>query len=71
MLVTSAERVYVHSTPAGWDDLIDTCQTVAAPGRVVLVMAQVLGHRRIQGRLEHVPSQLIEQHIGADQRQSR
>jgi hypothetical protein len=38
-----------------------------AAGRVVLVIAQVLGHLRVQCSLEHVLGQLVEQPVRADQ----
>jgi len=39
----------------------------APPHRIVLVIAQVLGHLRIQRGLEHVLGQLVEQPIRANQ----
>ena len=39
----------------------------AAPGRVMLVIAQVLGHLGIQRGLQHVLGQLIEQAVWAHQ----
>jgi Domain of unknown function (DUF222) len=38
-----------------------------APGRVVLVIAHMLGHLRVQRGLQHILRELVEQPVGADQ----